>query len=281
MYLEHFGLRESPFSASPNTSFYVKLSGHQEAMKLVLFALKSGEGFTKVVGEVGTGKTLLCRKLLGRLSDPFVTTYIPHPALTPLDLQLALAEELGVPLPPNVSPHLLLRYLREELIAIARSGKRTVVIIDEAQTIPDDTLENLRLLSNLEFESSKLMQIVFFGQPEFDQRLAQHHLRPLQQRIAFSHHLEPIPRASTENYVCTRLVASGHSGQRLFTPWALNNIHKASGGIPRLVNLLCHKSLLSASTSKEKMVKRSHVRKAIADTESVQRWRRIPLLGRR
>ncbi len=281
MYLDHFGLRSQPFSATPNTSFYVNLSGHEEAINLVLFALRSGEGFTKVVGEVGTGKTLLCRTILRRLGDGFVSAYIPSPALSPHDLQLALADELGIPVTADVNPQRLLRYLQQELINIKRSGRQTVLLIDEAQTIPDHTLESLRLLSNLELESSKLMQIVFFGQPEFDERLARHDMRQLQQRIAFSHRLQPIDRGATESYVFRRLVASGHSGERLFTPWALNGVHKASGGIPRLVNVICHKAMLSACASKDAMVGRKHVRQAVSDTEGIGRWRKIKLVGRR
>ncbi len=280
MYLDHFGLRAQPFAATPNTSFYVNLSGHEEAINLVLFALRTGEGFTKVVGEVGTGKTLICRTLLRRLGQDVVSAYIPSPALSPHDFQLAIADELGIPLPPDVGPQRLLRYLQQELVNIKRSGRRAVLFVDEAQTIPDRTLENLRLLSNLELESSKLLQIVFFGQPEFDERLARHDMRQLQQRISFSHRLRPIDRSATESYVFRRLVASGHSGERLFTPWALNGVHRASGGIPRLVNVICHKALLSACASGDRMVGRKHVRQAVNDTDGIKRWRSIKLVGR-
>lgn len=273
MYEKHFGLNTIPFSGVPDPSFYVNLSGHHEALNTLVVALRSGEGIVKIVGEVGTGKSMLCRKLLKHLGPEFVAAYLPYPALSPMHIQLDLAEELGVVLPVEASPHQVLKYLKEVLLDIHKQGRRCVVIVDEAQTLPDATLECIRLLSNLETASAKLLQIVLVGQPELNLRIGQPCLRQLQQRIAFSHELYPIDRGTTESYIRCRLAIAGNEGSRLFTPWALNSIHRHSRGIPRIINMLCHKALMCAYGRGETTVRHLHVRKATADSEGVRGWR--------
>ncbi|MCP5045101.1 MAG: AAA family ATPase [bacterium] len=273
MYEEHFGVRALPFNATPDPSFYVNLAGHHQALNTLLVALRTGEGIVKIVGEVGTGKSMLCRKLLKDLGPGFVAAYLPYPALSPMHIQLDLAEELGVVLPPNVGPHQLLKYLKEVLVDIQDQGRRCVVIVDEAQTLPDATLECIRLLSNLESRTQKLLQIVLVGQPELDLRIGQPRLRQLQQRISFAHELRPIDRATTEAYIRRRLKIAGHDGKPLFSTWAVTAIHRASRGIPRIINTLCNKSLMSAYGRGDETVRHYHVRKAAADSESVRRWR--------
>lgn len=273
MYAQHFGLRNMPFAASPDPSFYVNLAGHHEAINTLVVALRGGEAIVKIVGEVGTGKSMLCRKLLRDLGSGFVVAYLPYPALSPMHIQLDLAEELGVVLPPNADSHQLLRYLKEVLIDVREQGRRCVVIVDEAQTLPDATLECVRLLSNLELNGDKLLQIVLVGQPELDLRIDHARLRQLQQRIAFSHELKPIDRPTTDAYLRSRLRIAGYEGPPLFSPWALRALHRISGGIPRIINTLAHKSMMCAYGRGDQVVRHFHVRKAAADSESVRSWR--------
>lgn len=275
MYENHFGINAMPFNATPDLSFYVNLSGHHAALNTLVVALRGGEGIVKIVGEVGTGKSMLCRRLLKSLGRGFVVAYLPYPALSPMHLQLDLAEELGVVLPPNVTPHELLKYLKEVLVDIHRQGRKCVVIVDEAQTLPDATLECIRLLSNLETRTAKLLQIVLVGQPELDLRIGQPRLRQLQQRIAFAHELKSIDKKTMEAYIRCRLSIAGFESDRLFSPWAISAIHRASGGIPRIVNALAHKSMICAYGRGDDMIRHLHVRRAAADSVGLQKWRRV------
>lgn len=278
MYLRYFGLRNLPFETVSNATIYVDLPQHREALNTVLFGLRSGEGFVKVVGEVGTGKTALCRNLLARLGKEDVAVYLPNPAMSPLDLMLAVADELGLPVPPGSMPHYVNKMVREILLDVARGGGRVVVFVDEAQTMPTETLEELRLLSNLESNRGKLIQVVLFGQPEFDERLAEYSLRPLQQRISFSASLAPLDRVTSRDYIRSRLAAAGAlRSEAIFTPAATERIHRGSGGIPRLINILCHKSLIAAFSNGDYQVGRRHVAKALRDTDGIQRWQTRPL----
>lgn len=275
MYQRHFGLRSLPFGAMPDASFYVNLLGHHRALNTLVVALRNGEGIVKIVGEVGTGKSVLCRKLVADLGSQFVTAYLPFPALSPMHFQLDLAEELGVVVPSNVGPHHLLKYLKEVLVDIHRRGERCVVIVDEAQTLPDATLECIRLLSNLDHGGDRLLQIVLVGQPELNVRINQPYMRQLQQRIAFGHQLEPIDRGTTEAYIRARLALAGYAGADLFSGWAISAIYRASRGIPRLINTLCHKAMICAYGRGEYVIRRAHVRKAMADGGETRGWRRI------
>ena len=168
MYLAHFGLHELPFGITPDTSFAYACAGHQEALNTLLVAVKNGEGFIKITGEVGTGKTLLCRKFLSTLDDSYASAYIPNPYLEPRTLLLALAEELGVTLAREDDQHHLIKGLTQALLGFAGQGKSVVLCLDEAQAMPIESLEALRLLTNLETEKRKLLQVVLFGQPELD-----------------------------------------------------------------------------------------------------------------
>ena len=282
MYLRYFGLRNLPFEAVSNATVYVDLPDHRESFNTILFGLRSGEGFVKVVGEVGTGKTALCRNLLSVIGDEFISVYLPNPALSRFDLLLAIADELGVPIPPDSGVHHVHKYLREILLDVARNDQRVVIFVDEAQVMPEESLEELRLLSNLESNRGKLAQVVLFGQPELDVRLSAYSLRQLQQRIAWSAHLAPLDRVTCREYIRRRLAAAGAPRpDTIFTPAAIERIHRASSGIPRLINTLCHKSLLAAVSDGDFQVARRHVGRALADTEGVRRWRTRPLFRSR
>jgi MSHA biogenesis protein MshM len=269
MYLQHYGLREFPFSLTPDTEFFFRYGSHQEAHNVLLVALRTGEGFIKVTGEVGTGKTLLCRLLLNTLGDEFVTAYIPNPVLTPAALHMNLADELGIVYARNLGQPRLLKLINNRLIELNTAGQRVALLIDEAQSLPANTLEALRLLTNLETEKSKLLQVVLFGQPELDQRLENHELRQLRQRITFAHQLTSIELRSLEGYISHRLSIAGYQGKPLFSKPSLAALHRASRGIPRLINILCHKALLAAYGRGDNEVLPVHVRMAAHDTEDV------------
>ena len=273
MYLKHFGLNELPFRITPDTSFAYANQHHQEALNILLLALSEGEGFVKISGEVGTGKTLLCRRLLQSLGDDWVTAYLPNPNLDPDTLFLAIAEELGIKDAAGLDQFHLVRRINLALLDLARAKKRVAVCIDEAQAMPVPTLEALRLLSNLETEKRKLLHIVLFGQPELDERLRRPEIRQLLQRIAFHCRLRGVRKDEIGQYVAHRLRVAGYRGDDLFTPAALRALHRASGGTPRLINILAHKSLLSVFGEGRLRAELRHVRLARKDTEGARRLR--------
>jgi MSHA biogenesis protein MshM len=279
MYQHYFGLKEAPFSLTPDTEFFYSYAAHQEALNVLLVALRSGEGFIKVTGEVGTGKTLVCRKLMGLLEEDFVVAYIPNPQLNPNALRAALADELGIEFARNIGQHRLLKMITDRLVELSSAGKRVVVLIDEAQAMPEETLEALRLLTNLETEKFKLMQVVMFGQPELDKRLNQESVRQLKQRITFSYQLKPLDKENIGSYIQHRLVIAGYEGSELFTSRAIREISRASRGIPRLINILSHKAMLAAFGQGAKSIDRQHVRLAVKDSEQAAGKR--SLFGRR
>jgi MSHA biogenesis protein MshM len=235
-------------------------------------AANAGEGFVKISGEVGTGKTLLCRRFLSMLEERFVTAYLPNPLLEPRALMLALARELEITVGAE-SQEQVTDKLGARLESLSWAGKRVLVCIDEAQAIPHETLEALRLLSNVETEKRKLLQVVLFGQPELDERLAQDSLRQLRQRITFEHTLTGLTEAELLDYLAHRLHVAGYSGPALFTRGAVNLLYRASRGVPRLVNILTHKSLLLVYAEGGRVVNQRHMRAAVQDTPSAQRSR--------
>jgi len=269
MYLEHFSLSEQPFSITPDTGFYFNNPSHQQAMNVLQVALRSGEGFIKITGEVGTGKTLLCRQLLNQLSndEQYVTAYLPNPNLGPSALNLALAEEMGLQCSKSANQHNVLKLINERLIDLTSEGKKVVLLIDEAQAMPEKSLEALRLLTNLETEKSKLLQIVLFGQPELNEMLERPSIRQLKQRIIFSYALEPMNKDGVQAYLAHRLLTAGYAGATLFNGQVIQQIFMASRGIPRLINILAHKSLMVAYGQGAKKISSKHMQAAIEDTE--------------
>lgn len=269
LYLRHFGLQQIPFSLTPNTAFYVDLPQHHEALEVLTTALNAGEGFIKVTGEVGTGKTMLCRKLMNEAPEDWVIAYIPDPYLSPQELRWAFATELGLKQSETIDNQQLVQLLQHCLVALAAEGKRVVLIIDEAQALPDDTLEALRLLTNLETEQRKLLHVVLFGQPELDKRLATYKFRQLRQRVSFSYFLRGMSSYEVQAYINARIDIAGVR-QPLFSPSALKAIWKYSRGIPRLVNVLSHKGLMLAFGENKLQVDTRHIRYAAKDTEDVK-----------
>jgi MSHA biogenesis protein MshM len=276
-YLSYFGLRELPFGITPDTHFFFAGRASQEALNTLVVAIGNGEGFVKVTGEVGTGKTLLCRKLLASLQSRYVSAYIPNPSFGPKSLLIALADELALPLEPDladIEPHRLLRAVTRALLDVARQGKRLVLCMDESQSMSLETLEALRLLTNVETEKMKLLQVVLFGQPELDAKLASASVRQLRQRIIFEHRLHGLERDEVGAYVTHRLVVAGCSGAAPVHDGALSALHRASRGVPRLINVLMHKAMLLAYGEGARAIRASHVRAAIADTPSAMPERR-------
>jgi MSHA biogenesis protein MshM len=274
-YLRHFGLREAPFGITPDTSFFYACRSTQEALNTLLIALGNGEGFIKITGEVGTGKTLLCRKFLATLDANWASAYIPNPNLEPRALVLAIAEELAVAVQPDVDQHHLLRGITRALLDHARHGRRVVLCMDESQGMPLDTLETLRLLTNLETEKRKLLQVVLFGQPELDRKLASESIRQVRQRITFQCVLRGLHKDEIGAYIEHRLAIAGRVGGPLFDASALRALHRASRGVPRLVNILAHKALLLVFGEGGRCASRRHVHAAAVDTPeaaSVSGW---------
>ncbi|NRA61066.1 MAG: AAA family ATPase [Psychrobium sp.] len=266
MYLYHFGMRELPYTLTPNTDFFLNLKPHVEALQVLLNALKQGEGFIKVTGEVGMGKTLICRKLLNEMPKGFTVAYIPNPYLTPVELRWALATELGLSFSSNIDQQQLTQMLQQHLLSLSAKGKAVVLILDEAQALPDESLEALRLLTNIETERRKLLQVVLFGQPELDERLASKQFRQLRQRISFSYKLRKMTMAEVAHYIEHRTKVAGYKGAPLFNQHCAKVIAQASRGTPRLVNILCHKSLLLCFGGGERSVTIKQVKDAIKDT---------------
>lgn len=282
MYLQHFGLREQPFSLTPDTHFFFAGVSYQSALNTLLVAARNGEGFVKVVGEVGNGKTLLCRKFLAMLNQAlpvpssssaprFLTAYILNPYLEPRSLLLALADEFSVPLDKDADQHQLLKGLTLALLECARNGQRALVCLDEVQAMPLESLEMLRLLTNLETEKRKLLQVVLFGQPELNERLRHRSVRQLRQRISFQAELKGLRRDEMERYLRHRLAVAQFPGDTLFSKGAVSKLYRITGGTPRLINIVAHKALMLAFSDGRQQVFARHVRDAAADTPEVRR----------
>ncbi len=285
VYLSHFGLYEQPFSLTPDTEFFFNNGVYKDSLNTLLIAVRSGEGFLKVTGEVGTGKTMLCRMLLGMLGNDYVTAYIPNPSITPHILRKSLADEIGVCVSPGVDDYDLLKSIYQSLIDHAKSGKKVILCLDEAQAMSEESLEALRLLTNLETEKRKLLQVVLFGQPELNYLLQKSSVRQLKQRITFSVTLERLSLNVLDEYLMHRLQVAGYDGTRLFTKDSVSYLFKVCQGIPRLANVLANKSLMLAFGRGQKMITKKHVKEAANDSGlgGVLNglWKYMPQLGRR
>jgi MSHA biogenesis protein MshM len=267
IYLKHFGLEKAPFSLTADPCFYIDFIPHKEALQVITTALSLGEGILKITGEVGTGKTLLCNKLEQELAGQYLICDIDNPYLTAHELRCALADKVGVKKENFDDQFLLTGLIKTRLLALLAEGTKLLVLVDEAQALPDSTLEALRLFSNLESTSQKLLQVVLFAQPELDVRLAETKLRQLRQRITFSYQLRALSEKEIEHYIAQRLKQAGYRGALLFNSKVCRKIAQASRGIPRLINILCHKILLISYGHQDYKITSKLVHAAAVDTE--------------
>jgi len=266
MYYDHFGLNQPPFRITPDQDFFYSGGNRGAILDALVYAVTNGEGIIKIVGEVGTGKTMLCRALENRLPDTIDIIYLPNPSLPRDEILYAIADELGLTHLADQKSTQIIREMQNHLIEKHAQGRQVVVFIDEAQAMPLDTLEEVRLLSNLETGSSKLLQIVLFGQPEFDQHINQPQIRQLKERITHSFYLHPFTRKEVDDYLIHRLRAAGYRGPHIFSQGAIRLIFKASQGLIRRVNILADKSLLAAFSTNTHGVTVKQVKAAIRDS---------------
>src|SRR5712671_7830565 len=264
--MEHFGLSEPPFRITPHTDFFFEGADRGTTLEALIYAILHDEGIVKVSGEVGSGKTMLCRVLMERLPAHVETIYLATPSLARDEILHAIADELVLKLPDGRMT-VVLRELQEQLIRLYAAGRRVVVLIDEAHVMPDDTLEQVRLLSNLESNRHKLLQIVLFGQPELDAAVAKPGLRQLRDRITNSFRMRPLSETEVAKYVAFRMRAAGYRGPEVFSARAIKLIGRASSGLTRRINILADKALLAAFTGNSHAITDRQVRAAIADSE--------------
>ena len=267
MYLEHFGLNEPPFRITPHTDFFFDGANRGATLDALVYAITHDEGIVKVSGEVGSGKTMLCRVLMERLPQNVTIIYLANPSLSRDDILFAIADELGLSIAENARTSAVMRALQDHLIASFGEGKQVVVLIDEAHAMPAETLEEIRLLSNLETNRHKLLQLVLFGQPELNDVLARPDMRQLKERITHNFGLTPLLRDDISQYLDFRMRAAGYRGPSIFMPPALKMIERSSLGLTRRINILADKALLAAFSSGSHQIGPKEVQAAIRDSE--------------
>ncbi|HXV22496.1 MAG TPA: AAA family ATPase [Desulfuromonadales bacterium] len=265
MYNDHFGLKEAPFSIVPDPRYLYLSGAHREALAHLLYGLRGEGGFVLLTGEVGTGKTTICRCLLEQVPDKVQVALVLNPSLSVPELLATICDELGIAYPEgNASNKTFIDVLNRFLLDSHAKGMTTVLIVDEAQSLSADVLEQLRLLTNLETSSRKLLQIILIGQPELRDQLARNDLRQIAQRVTARYHLGPLGRADLADYLQHRLAVAGGRGQ-IFTPRAIATLYRASRGIPRLVNVLADRALLGAYVQGQPQVDGPTVRRAAGE----------------
>ena len=266
MYREYYELLKRPFEITPDPAFLYLGEAHREGLATLVYAVESGKGFVMLSGEVGTGKTTLIHALLAQLDSRTEFAFIFNPRLEPMDFFLMLFEELGIEQKCTSKAEYLLA-LNKFLIARLAKNERTLLIVDEAQNLSAEMLEEIRLLSNLETPTSKLIQIMLVGQPELKEMLAKPELRQLRQRIALRHHLRSFDGDETRAYVEDRLKKAGHTGRSLFNKSALKEIYRVTAGTPRLINNVCDSALLSGFAQQLKSIDAKIILEVAADLE--------------
>ena len=269
MYTAFYGLREKPFALSPDPRFLYLAASHREALAHLLYGIEQGEGFISVTGEVGTGKTTLCRTLLERLEGQIELAFLFNPSRSALELLQSICAEFGLPA-EGLGRRNLMSQLNKFLLEQKERGRRVLLIIDEAQTLSENTLEQVRLLSNLETSREKLIQILLLGQPELDRKLDERGLRQLRQRISVRWNLEPLGAVETLAYVRHRLSIAAGQPKDLFSESALREVHRRTGGIPRLVNQLCDRALLAGYAARAAQIGPSLIRAAAREIPDVR-----------
>ncbi len=266
MYLEYFGLKEAPFRITPNTEYWYAGGQRGEILAALGYAIGQGEGIIKVVGEVGSGKTMLCRMLAAKLANPIDCVYLGNPTLAPDEMLAAILADLGVATAAE-GRQARLAQLNQTLLERHQSGHRVVVFVEEAQGISLENLEFLRLLTNLETATEKLLQIVLFGQPELDVMLADPRIRQLKDRITLSLNLSPLNEQEVAAYLRARLAVAGYRGPDLFPPALVTGMTQLSGGLSRRINVLADKTLLAAYSDQTHNLELRHLNAAANDTE--------------
>ena len=267
MYYSHFGLKQPPFKITPNTEFFFTGGNRGAVLDALIYAVTSGEGIVKVVGEVGSGKTMLCRMLESLLPQNVESVYLANPSVAPEDILHAIAFELHLDLPEGADRLQVMHALQHYLLQRYSENRQVVIFIEEAQGMPLATLEEIRLLSNLETKNDKLLQIVLFGQPELDENLNQTQIRQLRERITHSFNLGPLMQEDIGEYLIFRLRTAGYFGPQLFTKGAIRKIASASQGLVRRINILADKAMLAAFADNAYAVSPKHVAIAIRDSE--------------
>jgi type II secretory pathway predicted ATPase ExeA/septal ring-binding cell division protein DamX len=267
MYYEHFGLTQAPFKITPNTEFFFSGGNRGPVLEALIYAITRGEGIVKVTGEVGSGKTMLCNMLQSRLPDHVESVYLANPSVAPEEVLHAIAFDLQLGLDRQADRLEVTHALQDYLVRHHAEGKRVVVFIEESQSMPLATLEEIRLLSNLETRNDKLMQIVLFGQPELDETLRRPDIRQLRDRIAHSFRLQPLNDAEVRDYLMFRMRAAGYRGPEIFTGPVVKRIARASSGLTRRINLIADKALLAAFSENTHTLRTRHVQAALRDSE--------------
>ena len=285
MYLDFYGLNEKPFSLTPDTRFLYLSKNHQDALNHLVYGIREEEWFMVLTGDIGTGKTTIVRALLERINEDTSSALILDPLLKGEDLLRATLEDFGIDSPGGTRKELIGR-LNQFLLGELMHGRKAVLIIDEAQHLSEQTLEEIRLLSNLETEKAKLLQIILVGQVELHQKLESSLLRPLNQRISIRYHLLPLSRVDVEKYIRHRLLVAGSNGHISFSSGALNEIFSHSQGIPRLINLVCDRTLLSGYAKQSTYLDKQMVKKGAESLKKqgvsytiLSKGRRLLLLG--
>src|SRR4051794_17203758 len=278
MYYAFFGLSQAPFKITPDTDFFFEGGNRGAVLEALIYAISQGEGIIKVTGEVGAGKTMLCRVLQARLPKSVETVYLANPSVSPEEILHAIAFELQLPIARGSSRLVVMHALNEYLLRRHAEGRQVVVFVEESQSMPIPTLEEIRLLSNLETKQHKLLQIVLFGQPELDDNLRKPEIRQLRERITHSFSLVPLNAEEIRAYVAFRLRAAGYHGPDLFNNAGIRYLTHATGGLTRRVNIVADKALLAAFAENTHNVNIKHLRAAVQDSEfsSAGKYRRHP-----
>ena len=267
MYYTFFGLKQPPFKITPDTDFFFEGGNRGAVLEALIYAITHGEGIIKVTGEVGSGKTMLCRVLQARLPKSVETVYLANPSVSPEEIMHAIAFELQLPIGPDAGRLVVMHALNEYLVARHAEGRQVVIFVEESQSMALATLEEMRLLSNLETKQYKLLQIVLFGQPELDENLAKPQIRQLRERITHSFSLGPLKPEEVRAYIAFRLRAAGYHGPDLFPPAVIRYMAQATAGLTRRINIVADKALLAAFADNTHNVTAKHVRAAVHDSE--------------
>lgn len=282
MYLDHFGLHEAPFKITPNTGFFYPGAERGATLDALVYAIEQGEGIIKVTGEVGSGKTLLCRMLAEKLRTAHDLVYLANPHISPQEVLTAIAYDLKLPLAADASITELTHGITHSLLQSHANGRRTILLVEEAQGMPLETLEEIRLLTNLETAHEKLLQIVLFGQPELDENLRQATIRQLNERITQHFSLRPLTPEEARQYLDHRLRSAGYRGPELFPSALVRELNRHAHGLSRRLNILADKTLLAAYAENTHTLTLNHVRAAVADspfTDKRRQHRTLALSG--